>query len=92
MFNLTIPTLLFGSIIATLYGALFHLWRGGSLGRFFLYIILGWIGFWVGQALAIQLKWTFASLGALNLGMATLSSLAFLLVGYWLSLVEVSRK
>jgi hypothetical protein len=88
MFDLTLPTLLFGSVIATLYGALFHLWRGGGLGRFLLYIILGWIGFWVGQVLARQYGWTFLSLGALNLGTATLSSLVFLLVGHWLSLVK----
>jgi hypothetical protein len=90
MFDLTLPTLLFGSVIATLYGSLFHLWRGGGLGRFLLYIILGWIGFWVGQFIARQIGWTFLSLGGLNLGTATLSSLIFLLVGHWLSLVKSS--
>jgi hypothetical protein len=92
MFDLTIPTLLFGSVIATLYGAVFHLWRGGGLGRFILYLILGWLGFWVGHLLANQFGWTFFNLGALNLGLATISSLLFLLVGHWLSLVEVPKK
>jgi len=36
--------------------------------------------------------WTFASLGSLHLGMATLMSAIFLFGGYWLSLVEVERK
>lgn len=87
-----LPTLLFGVLISTLYGALFHLWRGGGAGRLSLYLILGWIGFWVGHALGQQLGWTFARLGILNLGMATLGSAICLGVGYWLSLVEVERK
>jgi hypothetical protein len=89
---MTVPALLFGMLISTLYGALFHLWRGGGVGRLILYLILGWAGFWIGQALANQLNWTFGSLGTLRLGMATLTSALFLGIGYWLSLVEVDRK
>ncbi len=89
---MTFPTLIFGLLISSLYGAVFHLWRGGSLWRLILYLILGWMGFWLGQFLADRLGWTFASLGSLHLGMATLFSAIFLFVGYWLSLVEVERK
>jgi hypothetical protein len=88
---MTLPSLLFGIITSTLYGALFHLWRGGSAGRLVLYILLAWAGFWVGHTIAIQLKWTFASIGPLRFGMATIGSLLFLGIGYWLSLVEVDR-
>jgi hypothetical protein len=89
---MTLPAFIFGLLISTLYGAVFHLWRGGGLGRLILYLILGWTGFWAGQALAGYLNWTFASLGPLHLGLATLTSILFLAVGYWLSLVEVDRK
>lgn len=85
---ITLPSLLLGAILATLYGGLFHLWRGGGLTRLLLYIGLSWAGFWLGQFLAARLGWTFFSLGQLNLGMATLMSLVFLGIGYWLSLVE----
>ena len=89
---MTLPSLLLGLIISTLYGAIFHLWRDGGLSRLFLYIALSWIGFWGGHLLADWFGWTFASLGPLNLGMATLGSVLFLFLGYWLSLVEVTKK
>jgi hypothetical protein len=66
--------------------------RRGGLERLALYILLAWSGFWIGQFLAVRLGWTFGSLGPLHLGMATLVSLAFLGIGYWLSLVEVERR
>ena len=89
---MSIPTIILGILISTLYGTGFHLWRGGQLGRLFLYIFLGWIGFWGGEWLANRLNLTFASVGSLHLGVATLASFALLLLGYWLSLVEVQKK
>jgi uncharacterized membrane protein YeaQ/YmgE (transglycosylase-associated protein family) len=88
---MTIPSFLIGLLISTLYGALFHIWRGGGLGRLFLFILLGWVGFWGGQVLGDVLGWAFLPLGPLNLGLATLGSLLVLLVGSWLSMIEVSR-
>lgn len=84
-----LPTLILGILISTLYGALFHFWRGGSLGRLILYLVLGWLGFWTGHTLAGLWGWTFASLGTLRLGAATIGSFIFLAIGYWLSLVEI---
>jgi hypothetical protein len=89
---MTLPAIIFGVILSTLIGAAFHLFRGGGLGRLLLYLVLGWIGFWTGQFLAWQFGWSFASLGPLHLGMATIGSLVFLGVGHWLSLVEVDKK
>jgi hypothetical protein len=89
---MTLPAFLFGVLLSTLYGAVFHLLRGGGIGRLLLYLVLGWAGFWVGQLLASQLNWSFGSLGPLHLGMATLSSLVFLGIGHWLSLVETDRR
>jgi hypothetical protein len=86
---MTIPALILGLIISSLFGALFHLWQGGGAGNLLLYLFLSWFGFWIGHGVAGLLGWHFASLGPLNLGMASLMSLAFLLVGHWLSLVEV---
>lgn len=86
------PALLLGFIISTLYGALFHLWRGGSAGRLLLYLILGWVGFWGGHFIASHFGWKFDSLGQLHLGTASLGSILLLGVGHWLSLVEIERK
>jgi uncharacterized membrane protein YeaQ/YmgE (transglycosylase-associated protein family) len=85
---MSIPTLILGLILSTLYGALFHLWRGGNAGRLLLYILLAWIGFWLGQLIAGYFHLSFDTLGQLHLLFATLGSLIFLAIGYWLSLVR----
>jgi uncharacterized membrane protein YeaQ/YmgE (transglycosylase-associated protein family) len=85
---MNLPAILFGLILSTLYGAIFHLWRDGGLGHLLYYVILSWVGFWSGHFLAGYLGWTFISIGSLHVGLATLGSLIFLLIGYWLSLVR----
>ena len=85
---MTLPSFLIGIVISSLYGAAFHLWRGGGLGRLILYIVLAWIGFWIGHSIGEALGWTFFSLGPLWLGTATLGAAITLGLGYWLSLVE----
>ena len=89
---MTLPAFLLGIVLCTLYGAAFHLWRGGSIGRLFFYLGLSWAGFWIGQFLAEQLGWSFLSVGPLHIGLATFLSAVFLFAGYWLSLVEVQRR
>jgi len=84
-----IPTLILGLILSTLYGALFHLWRGGNAGRLLLYLLLAWIGFWVGQFIGNLLNISIDTLGQLHIVSATLGSLVLLFIGYWLSLVRV---
>jgi hypothetical protein len=86
------PSLLLGIVISTLYGTGFHLLRGGNLGKLILYMILGWAGFWIGQAWATSMDWEFFSLGPLHLGVATLLSFIFLGLGYWLGKIERSGK
>ena len=86
---MTIPAFILGLLISSLYGAVFHLWRGGSASKFLLYLFLSWAGFWIGHGLASLIGWHIANLGPLNLGLASLFSFVFLLVGHWLSLVEV---
>lgn len=86
------PSLLLGLIISSLYGALFHLWRNGGGGRLILYMILSWLGFWIGHFIGNLLSITFASIGPLRFGMATIFSLLTLAVGYWLSLIESGQQ
>lgn len=89
---MSIPTLVLGLILSTLYGALFHLWRGGNAGRLLLYLILAWIGFWLGQIIGNYLNLTFDLIGLLHIVIATLGSLIFLAIGYWLSLIQAENK
>ncbi|MCJ7586084.1 MAG: hypothetical protein MUO30_15135 [Anaerolineales bacterium] len=89
---MTLPALFFGLVLSSLYGAAFHLWKGGGLKKLLLFLILAWVGFWAGHLLAARLGWTFLALGPVNTGMATLGSALVLFVGDWLSQVEVQRK
>ena len=81
---MTLPTLIFGGLVATLYGAIFHLIRGGGLGKLILYILLSWAGFFLGQFIAVRTGLEFINIGALNLGIATITSILFMIIGYWI--------
>jgi hypothetical protein len=86
---MTTPGLLLGFLLSTLYGALFHFWLGGRGSKLLLFFVLSWIGFWVGHFVAAVFTLGFASLGPLNLGMATLGSIAILALGNWLSQIDI---
>jgi len=85
---MTIPTLLFALLIALLYGALYHLLRGGGFWRLILYFGLSVLGFAVGHQIGAWRGWTFLTIGSLNLGLASIGSITFLLIGDWLNRVE----
>jgi hypothetical protein len=89
---MSIPGIFLGLILSTLYGALFHLWRGGNAGRLLLYLLLAWIGFWLGHLVGNFLNSSFDLLGQLHLFFASLGSIIMLGIGYWLSLVQSETK
>ena len=82
---MTTPTLLFALVIALLVGSLYHLLRGGGFWRLSLYLLLSVAGFASGQVIGGWLGWAFLPMGSLNLGMSTVGSLLFLVIGDWLS-------
>lgn len=86
---MTIPSLIFALLIASLYGALYHLIRGGGLGRLLLFLIFGWTGFAAGHFLGIWRGWILLPVGELNLGLSTLGSIFFLIVGDWVSSIRI---
>ncbi len=88
---LTLPAFIFGLLIASLYGAAFHLWKGGGPGKLFLYQVLSWAGFWLGQFIAMRVGISIGSVGPLRVGVATVGSLLFLFVGHWLSLIQLEE-
>lgn len=85
---MTLPSFVLGAILASIFGAAFHIWRGGSGMRLLLYMALAWTGFWGGHWIAQQLGWTVFTLGPLNIGLASLGSWLVLSLGYWLSLMQ----
>ena len=82
---MTIPTLIFAFLIASLYGALYHLVRGGGLGRLILFLVFSWVGFALGHLVGIWQNWLILPVGQLNLGISTIGSLILLAVGDWVS-------
>jgi hypothetical protein len=85
---MTLPTLLLALLIALLYGALYHLIRGGGAWRLLLYLSLSILGFVIGHLIGLWRGWTLIPLGSLNLGLSSLGSILILLFGDWLSRVE----
>lgn len=86
------PSIVFGFVIATLLGAIFHLWRDGGLGKLILYLILSWVGFFAGHILSNISGFSFWDIGMLHVGSGILGSAVFLFVGHWLSNVDNQSK
>jgi len=89
---MTIPAIFFGVVLSTALGTAFHFWKGGSLNKLFYYVILAWLGFWVGNFSGARFGWNFATVGQINTGMAILVSVVVLFAGDWLGRIEVVRK
>jgi hypothetical protein len=85
---MTLPSAIFGLLCALLIGALFHVVLDGGPGKLLLYLVLSVAGFSVGQWIAASQRWALVPIGPLDLGIAAIGSLAFLLVGHWLSMVR----
>jgi hypothetical protein len=85
---MTLPSFILGATLATLFGAAFHLWRGGGMGRLLLYMFLAWLGFWVGHWIGSLLGLQLFQFGPLYLGFAVLGSLGLLFLGHWLLVMQ----
>ncbi len=65
---------MFAFVMATLYGALFHLILGGDARRLAVFLLAGWVGFAVGHFSGILLGIELFSLGALRIFPATIGA------------------
>lgn len=88
---MTLPALLFALIVALFYGAFYHLIRGGGFGRLMLYFCLSVTGFAMGHLVGMWRGWQLLPLGALNMGLSSAGSLLMLMLGDWLTRIEVSQ-
>jgi hypothetical protein len=80
------PTAILGLVLSILYGAAFHLLKGGNFWRLVFYLLLSTAGFIFGNYLAQILNFSLFQIGSLNLGFATIFSIFFLFLGFWLGL------
>ena len=85
---MTFPSLLVALLFALVYGAIYHLLRGGGLGYLFLDLGLSALGFGAGHLVGLWLNWDFLPVGQINLGFSSIGSLVLLVIGDWLSRIE----
>lgn len=83
--NLTLPTFIFGSMVAWLIGAMVHLIAGGKLVRLVFSMAFAWIGFWAGNSLAVRFELDILHFGQVIYGLSVPFAIVFSLFGYWLS-------
>lgn len=74
-----------GALLATAYGAAFHLLSGGGLKRIPLYILAAWLGFAVGHFVGSILNIDLLKLGTLNLLTASVGAWVAILLAWWLA-------
>src|SRR5438105_10658761 len=73
------PSVVFGFILATLYGAAFHVLLGGDARRLALFLLAGWLGFTLGHVFGVIFGFDVLDIGPLRTFSATL--------GAWLALL-----
>jgi len=71
--------LVLGFLLATIYGALFHLILGGPPRKLLLYVVVSWIGFMAGHFIGDLLGIEALKLGTIHLLAAS--------IGAWLALI-----
>jgi len=79
------PPVVLGFILATLYGALFHLISGGNARRMALYLLAGWLGFGIGQIIGGILQIEIFEIGVIHTFAASFGAWAALFITRFLT-------
>ena len=77
---MNVPAAVFGFLIASAAGLLYHLVRGGPLPRLLLYLASSWIAFGIGHFVGGWMDLSLLRVGAINLFPALLAALLALLL------------
>jgi hypothetical protein len=86
------PPIVFGFILATLYGAFFHLLLGGNTRRLALFLAAGWLGFTLGQIFGSIAGVRVLAIGSVNTLAATLGAFLALVATHFLTFRPAQRK
>jgi thiamine transporter ThiT len=78
------PALLLSALIASIYGALFHLWRGRTFRELPLYLIASGLGFALGQLAGNLFGLDIFTIGPIHIIEASLGSWVTLFIARWL--------
>lgn len=85
---MTLPALIGGALLATLFGAGFHLIWGGTGRQLGLYLLAGWLGFALGHLGGNLIEVTIGKVGPINLLTASLGSWIALFTARWLATAD----
>ena len=86
------PSVVFGFILATLYGAAFHFLLGGDARRLALFLLAGWLGFTLGHIFGVIFDVNIFNIGPLRFFSATLGAWLALLAARFLTGSRLARR
>ena len=79
------PTTIFGFILATLFGAGFHIIVGGDARRLALFLLAGWVGFGLGHLLGVMFSINIFNIGTLHIATAVMGTIMALVSAHLLT-------
>ncbi|NWG17437.1 MAG: hypothetical protein HXY41_12460 [Chloroflexi bacterium] len=79
------PIATLGFILATLFGAAFHLILGGDARRLALFLLCGWLGFALGHLVGTTLQINIFNIGTLRVAAAAAGAITAILVAHFLT-------
>ena len=79
------PIVTFAFILATLFGAAFHLIFGGNARRLAVFLLFGWVGFTLGHFIGVMFQFDLFNIGTLRIVSATLGAFVSLTAAFMLT-------
>lgn len=86
------PNTTLAFILATLFGATFHLIMGGNARRLALFLLSGWVGFSLGHLLGVVFEINVLNIGTLRIVSASLGAVVALVVAHILTSNRASKR
>ncbi|RMG85710.1 MAG: hypothetical protein D6712_08980 [Chloroflexi bacterium] len=86
------PFFVFGFVLATLIGALFHLFVGGDARKLALYLLAAWLGFGIGHLFGVMFDINMLNIGPLRVFAAIVGAIIALLIAYLFTTSRARRR
>ncbi len=86
-----IPGVLLILFVSMVIGLLVHLWRGGSLLRMIVLVLITLIGFILGHLISQRADSNFLVIGWVQLGWGVVSAILSALIGAWLTEIKIEK-
>jgi hypothetical protein len=84
--SLSSPSLVLSIIMASAYGALFHVWKGETAKDLLIYLAAGLVGFGLGQLAGNTLGLGIFMIGQIHVVEASLTCWLILFIAKWLKM------